>query len=204
MSEIAMGVVPLKMPSSDMLTPCGQQMGDRIAVWVRRAGTTKEVARLFGVAVKTVEHWRAGRAPSPKHLWIMARVWGWPFIEDVFHPACADGDQDAVRQIARLKHDIAVLEGLIHDGTESVRNSEVAGDGPANSGHSSSAGKVALGASGVLVPLGRAATLGAFLFMFLAGWQSFSPAGDDWVRVHRTAHRVGPAVARILPKGSGV
>jgi len=209
---IAMGAAPLRIPALDDATDFGRVLGERVAVWVRREGSAKHVARIFGAAVKTAENWRTGQPPSAKHFWLMVGYWGAPFLEDVFAPQLVEDDRNAARQIARLKHDIAVLEGLIDGdakgagcgGSESgvERGSAVgrtAAAGPALEG-----GGDARGAGRFLGRMGAAPRLSCLFFVGLMTWQCVADIGDDFVRARRISIKGGPVSARVLKRQGDV
>lgn len=203
-AETSMGAVPLKIPVLDDVSDVGRVLGDRVAAWVRREGSAKEVARIFGVAVKTAENWRAGQPPLAKHLWAMVGYWGAPFLEDVFAPQLAENDRNAARQIARLKHDIAVLEGLI-DGDGLGGAERGLGGGAAvvraeAAGPALGEGEQTHGQGRVLGRLGAAPRVSAVLFVGLMAWQCINDAGDDFVRARRISIKGGPVSARVLKR----
>jgi len=99
-----MGTIPIHFadPVSGI-----SELGYQVAQWVRREGTSKEVARLFKVSPKTVDVWREGQNPSFKHFAKMVDRWGAAFLMDVFQEAFAESEVSLIQRISNIEHQLA-------------------------------------------------------------------------------------------------
>ena len=84
-------------------------IGERIAVWVRREGQAKQVARVFGVAIATATQWRIGHNPQFRHLLKMIDRWGEAFLLDVFEPVLTESDVSLDRRLDRLGQEFSAF-----------------------------------------------------------------------------------------------
>jgi hypothetical protein len=89
-------------------------VGERIAVWCGQY-QAKELARMFDVAPRTAEGWRAGRLPQMRHLIAMAEQWGISFLEDTFEPVLNETDTSLDYRLERIERDIHALRTTTND-----------------------------------------------------------------------------------------
>lgn len=128
------------------------QVSQRLRGYLRRH-SIKEIARITGAQVRTVEGWFAGDAlPGWRHLVPLARQFGRGFLLDVFAPLFDDDSFD--RRLAELTEQMMTLQ---QDFADATRVEDFGPVGPGRDAGRGPGGRLRAAAVGLGAEVGRVA-----------------------------------------------
>jgi len=159
--------------------------------WARRRAVA-ELQRATGAAERTVWAWRRGELPKSRHMAALARVWGEPFLREVFAPAL-DGPETIDARLRRVEAEHAAIRASLREGAHVTDDLVVARKRADGRGRGADAAGAA--GRGALAAVGRGAALTLFglaLGVAVAQGGGYLDAGDD-----------GPVMRIQRPRGGG-